>query len=312
MKDEKRNPFPGFQEHDIDFAPTFKYDVWRSIKATNRELRRSLRRRGTFEGSNARRPSLADIHGHGEALTGVPETEGDSEENSRHDIETASRRSMESTVYGESTAGSVMGTDTEDLDDWSNSVDASAYGSRHRALEAALKEKTRNFLSFVKMDKVIGTSPNGRGFLGRGSRKQDRKMSVDTSYSDPRRSSISSATSFDVPRTPIMDAPERIPFSSPQSAKYSFGGQSYSAPRRPSVDASSLATSPHQYMGRRQSMLKRTVSGRSTRGEDGRSDFSHDVEIDEHQDYREGVYDSSKKQRVPSWVSVFALTVSFL
>ena len=27
MKDETRNPFPGFQEHSIDFPPTFKYDV---------------------------------------------------------------------------------------------------------------------------------------------------------------------------------------------------------------------------------------------------------------------------------------------
>jgi hypothetical protein len=27
MKDPQKNPFPGFEEHTIDFPPTFKYDV---------------------------------------------------------------------------------------------------------------------------------------------------------------------------------------------------------------------------------------------------------------------------------------------
>lgn len=27
MRDPEKNPFPGFHEHDIDFPPTFKYDV---------------------------------------------------------------------------------------------------------------------------------------------------------------------------------------------------------------------------------------------------------------------------------------------
>lgn len=45
--------------------------------------------------------------------------------------------------------------------------------------------------------------------------------------------------------------------------------------------------------------LKRTVSGRTVRMTD-----AEDVEeMDMRQDRREGVYDSSKKQRVPSWVS---------
>lgn len=31
MKDPEKNPFPGFQEHEIDFPPTFKYDVSESL-----------------------------------------------------------------------------------------------------------------------------------------------------------------------------------------------------------------------------------------------------------------------------------------
>lgn len=31
MKDPEKNPFPGFEEHTIDFPPTFKYDVSRDV-----------------------------------------------------------------------------------------------------------------------------------------------------------------------------------------------------------------------------------------------------------------------------------------
>ncbi|GMK55391.1 hypothetical protein CspeluHIS016_0204470 [Cutaneotrichosporon spelunceum] len=39
MNDPKKNPLVGFEEAEITFMPTFKYDIWKSVNATNRDKR---------------------------------------------------------------------------------------------------------------------------------------------------------------------------------------------------------------------------------------------------------------------------------
>jgi hypothetical protein len=251
-------------------------------------------------------------------LSHVPEGEGNEElvevdegdeskaerrKQSDDDVATiASRRSFESTAGGYTSAGpSTVGTDGEgEEEDFSTSVDASAYGSRHKALEVALKEKTKKFLSLVKMDKALSPSPSRKRLHRSVSKRLREKPSQDFDATS-RRTSVSSLASLE-PSTPIPDAPPRFSTSSDRSA-LPLGPL-----RRPS-DTSFMSTSPNQpAIGRRFSVLKRTVSGRSST-QDGRSGDSHEInpdDIDENVDMREGVYDSSKKQRVPSWVGRYA------
>lgn len=49
LEDPRHTPLPGFYEAPITFMPTFKYDVWKSVRATNRDMRRSIRRRKTVD-----------------------------------------------------------------------------------------------------------------------------------------------------------------------------------------------------------------------------------------------------------------------
>jgi hypothetical protein len=257
---------------------------------------------------------VAELGGHGganPALSHVPEAdteeheeghERDAGNGSDDDVRTiASRRSFESSGAGGYTSAgpSTAGTDAEDDEGFSTPVDASAYGSRHKALEVALKEKTKKFLGLVKMDKVLSPSPSRRKLARAASIKRKEKPEAGFDFNS-RRTSVSSLASLE-PSTPILaEIPGRISTSSNRSiAEHALG-----PPRRPS-DASWMSTSPNQPTRRRFSVLKRTVSSRSSNN-DGRSADSHEPaaaeDIDDNVDYREGVYDSSKKQRVPSWV----------
>jgi hypothetical protein len=97
---------------------------------------------------------------------------------------------------------------------------------------------------------------------------------------------------LDEPRTPPQTLPVPLPVT-----PTSFNGDL----RRPSVASSRLTASPPQRAPpvRRMSILKRTVSGRSINANEGE-------EAEPEEDTREGIYDTSKKQRVPSWVSLLS------
>lgn len=244
-----------------------------------------------------------------------------------------------------------MGTDVDDEsndgEEYSTSVDASAYGSRHKALEVAFKEKTKRFLGFVKMDGLLGSSSR-KTKLSRNHSKRTREKEVADFDPETRRQSIGSILSVEsTPRSPIprQDGSSRRPSSQAQSKPISVPPRSAitseAMPRnsissvmstttsgengyppnlglglgRRGTDASSSnfrATSPNPSITRRFTSLKRSVSGRSTR-EEARSNEGHDgsskngeivieeEDVDEIVDTREGVYDTSKKQRVPSW-----------
>lgn len=244
--------------------------------------------------------------------------------------EVASRRSFDSARY--SAAPSTAGTDVEDLDDGNDGfMDASAVANglhnSHRPLDVAIKEKTKRLFGLVKLgSNAFSPSSKRRSLQNQNKEARGREIpevrevkalppgpGLDSRASlefdsQSRRTSISSIASL---RGLTRSEPQPLqavgPGSSPSKSDASMG-------RRPSVSASSAASgwtgrrssiasqlgaSP-QPGGRKLSILKRTVSGRSTRAE-----VDEDAVIGVLEggvDHREGVYDSSKKQRVPSWV----------
>lgn len=223
-------------------------------------------------------------------------------------IDIASRRSLDSSGYASMTQ-STTGTDVEDDDaDDDKRVDASAYGSKHRAFEAALKQKTKRFLGLVKMDGILTPSPSQRKLTRRTSRKRLEHKRSQEFDSSSRRTSMSSMASArecypSRPHTPLEI--DRSLYKPPRPVGESQDDSILPAPnllRKPCSAAAGI--SPRRPIARRISGLKRNVSGLSMRQDDHDETWDSALEgFDNTADNREGVYDSSKKQRVPSWVS---------
>ncbi|ORY22769.1 hypothetical protein BCR39DRAFT_550917 [Naematelia encephala] len=291
MRDPDANPFPGFEEHVINFPPTFKYDVWKSIKATNRELRRSLRRRP----SNAKQPfeaassmpglsHVAEAHHEDSEVAAEAVTEEPAGDEPDDGTDVASRRSFDS-------AGllSTAGTDVDDDDDLVlGTVDPSSYGSRHKAFEVAVKSKTKQLLSLVKMDGILTPSSSKKRLSKRSSQKMLRNKRSTEFDPYSRRTSVSSMHSSRVEA--------EVEESQPRTSTSTY--MSIDQPRRPSDASTWMSSPPTRPAGRKLSVLKRTMSGRSDRED---ADGASTPHVDDWVDHREGVYDSSKKQRVPSW-----------
>ena len=234
-------------------------------------------------------------------ITMEEEESEDPYQDSEYQTDSQSRRSFSSE------RPSFTATDEESDARSEKHIDASAYGSRHKALEVAIKSKTKKFLSYCKMDSVLSKDKDKN-------REGKRKRHVSGGLGKPpresddvsRRTSMSSVTSFQsrlAPPTPLMEAPSTPPQSLPVPLPVtpnSYNGDM----RRPSVASSRLTASPPQRPPpvRRMSILKRTVSGRSV-------NTGENEEGDQEEDNREGIYDTSKKQRVPSWVSLDILTM---
>ena len=342
MDDPEHTPFPGFQEHTIDFAPTFKYDVWRSAKATNRERRRNMRRQPSTASKHDRDGErLHEVDAQAPLIRELPEVpEGTSDDDESDAQSMASSRAesrntsidngrhLRSAKSIESIASSSMRSaarsDTEGEDDvQERHIDPSAYGSRHKALEVALKSKTKHFLTLCKMDGVFGTSPTSKSKPSLMQRQASAKLRHD--FGHGRTASLSSVTS-DSPSitTPSQPIPTKTepnggymngsaqpmaagPSSWSQKSYLSTDTSEY--PRAPLSSSSvsrSVSTSRKGLMRlpsvRRAPSMKSTKSKTYADGGAGAQDDEDDS--DDEEDRREGVYDSSKKQRVPSWVSL--------
>jgi hypothetical protein len=296
MMDPTCNPFTGFQEGTIDFPPTFKYDVWHSVKTTNKNIRRSLRRRNSVTKPRTQDSSAGTSATPVKVLDYVPEaeTEDGEEGHPRPNLDQLcsphpARQSFESS---RSTSGNTAGGGSAQEE-----AERNGQMNAHRPLEAKLKEKTKHIMQLVKIKTHLSPSPS---MSRRPSDTTRPTISTDLAQAS-RRTSISSITSGRdreySPETPLESRPFGLMDSAllspiePKSLDDRTG-----IPRRPSV-ASSFG-SP-QRPGRAFS-LKRTLSGKSMR----LTDLTEDSEkLDMRKDRREGVYDSSKKQRVPSWVS---------
>ena len=272
-----------------------QYDVWKSVRTTNRILRRTLKRSGTIDGrrDTGAKEVAKDL---AKSLTPITMEEEESEDHyqtSEYQTDTQSRRSFSSE------RPSFAGTDDDSDFRSEKHIDSTAYGSRHKALEVAIKSKTKKFLSYCKLDVLARDKDKDDGKRKRnisGGLGRPPRESVDVS----RRTSMSSVVSFQsrlAPPTPAMEVPSTPPQTLPiplPMTPTSYNGDM----RRPSIASSRLTASPPQRPPpvRRMSILKRTVSGRSVNTGEG-------DEVDMDADTREGIYDTSKKQRVPSWVS---------
>ena len=239
MKDETRNPFSGFQEHIIDFPPTFKYDVsedfegecvvcandWhrsgiRSRRSTKKHVRLYDERAPTPADSASNpiqfRPMaflpphlspktclsspkriqtknttvmLQRIVGHSRAVLSMRPMmmEGRS---SRVDRSSRPRATLPFPRPQEPTCQI-----TSPL--YHTNVDASAYGSKQKAFEVALKNKTKRLLGLVKMDGIFSSSSGKRRALAKGSAqlkvldKGEQRMSAEF-VATSRRTSLSS------------------------------------------------------------------------------------------------------------------------
>nr|XP_019013431.1 uncharacterized protein I206_01498 [Kwoniella pini CBS 10737]OCF52212.1 hypothetical protein I206_01498 [Kwoniella pini CBS 10737] len=329
MKDPNLNPFPGFEEGPIDFPCTFKYDVWKSVRATNREIRKSTKRRkSTASTASADFGSSANIAKNlsyvpeGDAIEEVdddnpdtsltreslPKANGSDDEMTEGNF---SRRSFESSRY---TSGA--GTDIEEDSDDIPATYRNQHQHQHRPFEVALKEKTRHLLGLVKMDGILTSSPRRPGAgIGRKvsvKRKISLKRQKDLMEGyESRRTSVSSFQEHtDQPSTPTSEGHRRVSTSSrydgsnegpmldglglaPPIVESSSSVYSSSPPREKEKDKPPLT--------RRLSIMKRTMSNRSVKNASNLEDDDDEEEVPDEIDRREGVYDTSKKQRVPSW-----------
>ena len=243
--------FDGFVEGDIDFAPTFKYDVWHSAK--------KMRRRGELQSRERK-----------EGILGLPDVEEPENEELEDDDDSPTddqasfvstttttvdrRASIDSNLW---LTGQIDEEDEESLDDRIRTVPQPIRPIAAIAKTGAIKVKHR----FLKIMKSAGHSP---------------------------ASSSPSAT-------PRSQSPTRSEDTAVGSQPN--GGMSQQSSRR-SIDSSRQSVDGEARPGLTRQIsktLKRRLSVRGPNAEDSASDSDEDT--------REGVYDTSSKQRVPSWVS---------
>ncbi|BEJ16095.1 hypothetical protein CspHIS471_0507000 [Cutaneotrichosporon sp. HIS471] len=376
MNDPKKNPLPGFEEAEITFMPTFKYDIWKPAGSTKRDKRRSIRRSRRSSDQSTRpsmdrmdRPSSPRLDGvpeidvveesssapespeithtilHGQpVMSPVPETPPLMEVPLPDELSLASNsadhshaslldRSREPTPGGasrQSTAtyrsqrsdrvlGSTGGPSpslremtpmTPTSEDTRRASGAWSRGTSRSATEilstsagatkrsgTTLKAKTQKLINIMRLGRKPAVRPveltlphdasrrsSVSSFRSRGVSESRLSVVSDdqppvpgAGTSSPRMPRVSMDSDL-APTPPGIVLPDGEPVyraSSPQSA-YSVGG------RR-------LASPPRRPRG-----LIRSFSGR---------DLSEDVDEEEVDtvDTRTGVYDTSKKGRIPSW-----------
>ncbi|WVO12758.1 hypothetical protein L204_100366 [Cryptococcus depauperatus] len=352
-KDPEVNPFVGFKEALIDFPCTFKYDVWKSVRATNKNLRRTLKRQKSSistQSAPADGEHISKTHEtslsekkkiHKDNLSGLSEADAIEEmyldKPNRHSEDEENRmsqgREQRETNGYDSEEENHLSIQAEDVH--RQSFDSSQYNSgidiesdsdnntyQHRSqprTKNALREKTRHLLGLVKMNGILTPSPRRRKGRMRGmSLRSTRNMKNQAREGDTwedrngwesRRTSLSSlaSTYHGTEYTEYTaDTDNRpISFSSFISARdlasSSIYGDSHDRPGLARSDTLhdltySAKASGKPFLEKTISLIKRTSSSKSIReSAEDESDFEMDL------DRREGVYDSSKKQRVPSW-----------
>lgn len=357
MEDPITNPLPGFQEAPIAFMPTFKYDVWKSVRATNRDIRRSLRKRrptvdrhdrpaadvapclefvpegdgldesGSDQGKA--KSSAEDeeklVEGEELATNGkVPEKVAESNEAGHIESEArAAKRSStvpslkvpevysdhHNTHDGQSIRSNGTFTETEPRlsSEYGQSVPRSTNSFGRSPLASSwtaekprgLKERTKKLLGILSLGK---RPPTSRARTPRTDDDTSRRMST-SSYrsfvtSDDGRSHVSSDGGTS-PTAAMSGEGEEDEKEKDSRDKYA-GTHVRSAS---TASQNILASPPRRHI----SLLRRTASGRSMAGAGvpmtgGEGEYTFDLEdFDDTKDHRVGVYDTSKKQRVPSW-----------
>ncbi|KAJ9120611.1 hypothetical protein QFC22_002540 [Naganishia vaughanmartiniae] len=267
--------FDGFSEAPIDFAPTFKYDVWRSAKRT-RSIKRKTEAKIREKDKEARKEG-------GEAILEVDE-ECETDNNFTDDqssMITGDRRGSVDT----SALSTIAGTASEG----ENSPTSEKYttvAQPHRPVAAvakttAIKAKHR-FMKFIKS----ATPPVSIPSSSAGSR------SVFAKSASPSRSSI-------------LSPPDAMAWPAPDVTTHTYPADLFEN-RRQSLDSayseSLAAGTPSSYRPGITRQLSTKIKRRFSTSQHNNQDVNDDdTSSSSEEDIRRGVYDSSSKQRVPSW-----------
>lgn len=311
MADPAQNPLPGFEEAPITFMPTFKYDVWKSMRATNREIKRSIRRR-------RERPERlsADMAG-SFTLDGVPEVEPQPtvlEEDAEivsSPIDIGPRQGAADWQSARSSSrGETMPSYSIDdsLASTRPSMSSTRPGSRYRQQSGT--SAAESYKSSYT-DKSRSHGHNHSHSLSRpinGIKDKSKKL-LGMLNLGHRRSPASSR-----PVTPLSPPGRRqslVSFrSSRASAASDEGFSDEDLPFRPFVEeegvsrraSTSTTGSTKRDKERERGEPGRPGLGRSMSGASIIPGSEDDLEgFDDTVDHRVGVYDTSKKQRIPSW-----------
>jgi hypothetical protein len=268
--------FDGFSEAPIDFAPTFKYDVWRSAKRT-----RSMVKKAEAKGREKDREARKD----GECIMEVDE-DGETDNNYTDDQSSMHGGDRRTSIDTSAALSTIAGTnsDAESI----SSERPVTVAQPHRPVAAvakttAIKAKHR-FMKFIK----AATPP----------------VNIPTSSGSSRSSSIGKTAS---PSMFSVFSPPSSAGAAPDVTTHTYPAQLLEN-RRQSVDSTLLesftpgtSTSNRPGLTRQISTkLKRRFSTSQSQQDVNDDDSSSSSE----EDIRQGVYDSSSKQRVPSWVSL--------
>lgn len=267
--------FDGFSEAPIDFAPTFKYDVWRSAKRTRTMIKKAEAKV---------REKNKEAKKEGECITEVDE-DGETDNNYTDDQSSLHGGDRRASIDTSAALSTIAGTisDAESI----SSERPVTVSQPHRPVAAvakttAIKAKHR-FMKFIK----AATPP----------------VNIPTSSGSSRSSSIGKSAS---PSMFSVFSPPSSTGAAPDVTTHTYPSQLLEN-RRQSVDSTVLegfapgtSTSNRPGLSRQISTkLKRRFSTSQSQQDVNDDDSSSSSE----EDIRQGVYDSSSKQRVPSWVS---------
>ncbi|EJT46292.1 hypothetical protein A1Q1_05121 [Trichosporon asahii var. asahii CBS 2479] len=311
MADPNINPLPGFEEAPITFMPTFKYDVWKSMRATNREIKRSIRR------SRRERPERMSSDMAGSfTLDGVPELEtqptvleeGDGEIVSspidigpRHDWQSA-----RSSSQGEHHPSHQLSMDESVASTRPSLSNSARPSSRYRSGTSAAESYKSGFTDqshHSVAHPISGIKEKSKklwGMFNLGHKRTPSKARPVTPLSPPARrqsmasfrSSRISAASDEESAISDDEFPFR-PFVEDEGGVSRRTSTSTTGSRR---EARERDPERIERPERPKHTLLRSPSGASFApgSEDG-------LDFDDTIDHRVGVYDTSKKQRIPSW-----------
>lgn len=310
MADPNVNPLPGFEEAPITFMPTFKYDVWKSMRATNREIKRSIRR------SRRDRPERMSSDMAGSfTLDGVPEVEPQQpvlEEGEgdivaspidiapRHGL--ADWQSARSSSHGEHHPMHQHSMD-ESVASTRPSLSSARPSSRYRSGTSAAESFKSGFTDHSHHSvahPISGFKDKGKKLLGMfnlGHRRTPTKSRPITPLSPPRRQSM---TSFRSSRASVPSDDESA-ISEDDFPFRPFVEDEGGVSRRTSTSTTgSRRDRERDREGEKPERPKPTLL-RSPSGASFAPGSEDDIDFDDTIDHRVGVYDTSKKQRIPSW-----------
>ncbi|KAI0784455.1 hypothetical protein C8Q75DRAFT_778933 [Abortiporus biennis] len=310
---ESGEAFQGFHEAPINFPPTFKYDVLRTIKRGKSQMSRSSSRR-------TQKPPPIDLIPHTKLLSEIEEQEREAKESVDHEHEVIvvdddddedgdgdgdgeggnEAASLASTIW--TSVGSKYTVEVEDADrdreeqdeedesfptTTTPSTRASASASTtnlvHKLWTATAANKAKNkWVSLISTSSAPGT-PRGHRWKFKSKRH------------DGHSHSVSGSGELSVPPTPITSVPD---FRTTPSTPADESRESEKGLRPDSSDNKYLK--PH-HISLSSVDLSKAAGRLSPTKLLRRSEERHSTNSEENEDDDKGVYDSSHKQRVPSW-----------